>query len=93
MKIQVVFDLILDANILSLAVVTVPFAVGVWWKKANRTGALAAMAAGFAAWALTAILAPSLPGDFIGLAACSGHDPDRHAFDAEVRSADPGRRL
>jgi Na+/proline symporter len=70
MKIQVVFDLILDANILALAVVTVPFIVGVWWKKANKTGALSAMAAGFCAWALTMFLAPTLPADFVGLAAC-----------------------
>jgi Na+/proline symporter len=40
LKIQVVFDLILDANILGMAAIIVPFIVGMWWKKANRTGAL-----------------------------------------------------
>jgi len=69
LKIQMVFDLILNANVLVLAVIIVPFIVGVWWKKANRTGALASMAAGFSAWALTLFLAPSLPADFIGLLA------------------------
>jgi Na+/proline symporter len=46
LKIQVVFDLMLDANILGLAAIIVPFILGVWWKKANRTGALSAMAIG-----------------------------------------------
>jgi SSS family transporter len=67
LKIQVVFDLMLDANILGLAAIIVPFILGVWWKKANRTGALSAMAAGLSAWLLTLFLAPSLPADFIGL--------------------------
>lgn len=69
LKIQVVFDLMLDANILGLAAIIVPFIVGVWWKKANRTGALSAMAAGLSAWLLTLFFAPGLPADFIGLGA------------------------
>jgi len=68
-KIQVVFDLMLDANILGLAAIIVPFILGVWWPRANRTGALSAMGAGISAWALTLLLAPSLPADFIGLGA------------------------
>ncbi|MDH3432940.1 MAG: sodium:solute symporter family protein, partial [Gammaproteobacteria bacterium] len=43
-KIQVVFNLMVDANILGLAAIIVPFILGVWWKKANRAGALSAMA-------------------------------------------------
>ena len=69
MKIQVVFDLMVDANILGLAAIIVPFVLGVWWKKANRAGALSAMAAGISAWLLTLSVAPTLPADFIGLAA------------------------
>jgi len=69
LKIQVVYDLMLDANILGLAAIIVPFVVGVWWRKANRTGALSAMGAGISAWLLTLIVAPSLPADFIGLGA------------------------
>lgn len=69
LKIQVVFDLILDANILGMAAIVVPFIVGMWWKKANRTGALSAMVAGLSAWLLTLLLAPELPADFVGLGA------------------------
>jgi len=57
----------LDANILGLAAIIVPFILGVWWKKANRTGALSAMGAGLSAWLLTLFFAPHLPADFVGL--------------------------
>jgi len=67
LRFQVVFDLILDSNILGMATIIVPFIVGVWWKKANRAGALSAMAAGLTALLLTMLLAPDLPADFIGL--------------------------
>jgi solute:Na+ symporter, SSS family len=67
LKIQLVFDLMLDANILGMASIIVPFILGVWWKKANRTGALSAMGAGLSAWLLTLFVAPQLPADFIGL--------------------------
>lgn len=69
LEIQVVFDLMLDANILGMATIIVPFILGVWWKKANRTGALAAMGVGLTTWLSTLFLAPELPADFIGLAA------------------------
>jgi SSS family transporter len=70
MKIQVVFDLMVDANILGLAAIIVPFVLGVWWTKANRTGALSAMAAGIFVWLIALWLRPEWPADFIGLAAC-----------------------
>ena len=63
------FDLMVDANILGLAVIIVPFILGVWWKKANRAGALSAMAAGLVTWLTTMALWPDLPADFMGLAA------------------------
>lgn len=69
LKIKVVFNLMVDANILGLAAIIVPFVLGVWWKKANRTGALAAMGVGLSAWIMTLFVAPELPADFIGLAA------------------------
>jgi SSS family solute:Na+ symporter len=69
LNIQVVFDLVLDTNILGLAAIIVPFILGVWWKKANRTGALSAMAGGLSAWLLTMFFAPNLPADFIGFGA------------------------
>jgi SSS family transporter len=64
---QVVFDTMLDANLLMLSAVIVPFILGVWWKKANRAGALCAMFAGILAWIVTSVYYPELPGDFIGL--------------------------
>ena len=69
MKVQYVFDLILDANILGMASIIVPFIMGVWWTKANRTGALSAMAVGLSAWLVTMLLMPAWPADFIGLGA------------------------
>lgn len=66
---RVVFDTMIDANMLMLAAVIVPFIMGIWWRKANRAGALAAMAAGIAAWLMTSLFYPQLPGDLIGLGA------------------------
>jgi len=40
---------------------------GVWWQKANRSGALAAMSMGIVSWLTTSLLYPELPGDLIGL--------------------------
>ena len=69
LRIQVVFDLMVDANILGLAAIIVPFILGVYWKKANRAGALAGMFSGLAVWIITMQLWPALPADFMGLAA------------------------
>ena len=69
LRIQVIFDLMVDANILGLAAIIVPFILGVYWKKANRTGAIAGMGAGLATWLVTMQLWPHLPSDFMGLGA------------------------
>lgn len=69
MKFQSVFSLMVDSNMLGLAIILVPFVFGVWWKKANRTGALATMAVGIAAWLTTLAIAPDLPADLIGFIA------------------------
>lgn len=70
LKVQAVYDLILAANEILLAAVVVPFVLGIWWQSANRTGALAAMAAGILVWILSSWLLPALPGDLLGLLAC-----------------------
>jgi Na+/proline symporter len=70
LEFQKVFDLMVDSNILGLAAIIVPFILGVWWTKANRTGALSGMAAGIAGWLITMAVAPELPADFMGLGAC-----------------------
>ena len=69
LKVQVVYNLILDANSVMLVCVTVPFIAGVWWQRANRSGALACMAAGFFTWLLAILFVPNLPGDLLGLLA------------------------
>ena len=104
LKIQVVFDLILDANILGMAAIIVPFILGVWWKKANRTGALSAMSAGLFAWIFTLFSAPALPADFIGLTAAlvtmlivtpltQEFDPPRGLVDSEGNPVEMKDRL
>lgn len=70
LKVQVIFNLILDANSVILVSVVIPFIAGVYWKKANRTGTLAAMAIGFLVWLLALLFMPNLAGDMLGLIAC-----------------------
>lgn len=70
LKVQVIFDLILDANSVILVSVVIPFITGVYWKISNRTGTLAAMAVGFLTWLLAVIFWPNLAGDMLGLIAC-----------------------
>ena len=67
---KAVFDTVLDANMLVLAAVIAPFILAVWWKKANRFGALAAMGAGIGTWLLVSLVWPERPADLIGFAVC-----------------------
>jgi len=104
MKIQIVFDLMVDANILGLATIIVPFILGVWWKKANRSGALAAIGAGLSTWLFTLFNFPTLPADFMGLGASlvtmlivtpltQKLDPPRPLCDAEGNAVEMKNRL
>ncbi|MCJ7556304.1 MAG: hypothetical protein MUP90_05250 [Gammaproteobacteria bacterium] len=43
LKFKVVYDLILDSNSVILVCITVPFIAAMWWKQANRSGALACL--------------------------------------------------
>ncbi len=70
LEVQVVYDLVQDANSALLVSVVIPFVCGIWWKKANRTGALAAMGVGFLTWVLAILFEPGLPGDMLGLITC-----------------------
>jgi SSS family transporter len=67
LEVQVVYDLIMDSNSVILVCVTIPFVVGVYWRKANRTGALVSMAVGFLTWFVAILFAPGFPGDLLGL--------------------------
>jgi len=66
LEVQLILELMLDANSFLLAGVVGPYIAGVWWAKANRTGALSAMAAGFSVWILSEWINPELAGDVIG---------------------------
>lgn len=101
---QVVFNTMLDANLLLLAAIIVPFIAGIWWRKANRTGALAAMGAGMAAWLLTSLFYRELPGDLIGLGASlltmlvvtpmtQNFDPPRNLLDSDGNAVELRDRL
>lgn len=99
-----VFETALDANLLALAAVIVPFIMGLWWKKANRTGALSAMVAGIVVWLLSSYVYPDLPGDLIGLGASlltmlivtpltQKFDPPRPLLDTDGVPVDLDNRL
>jgi SSS family transporter len=70
LRAQDIYDLLVDANVLALTATTVPFLLVVWWRKANRTGALAAMACGFLTWLISRFVAPEMPGDLLGMGVC-----------------------
>ncbi len=104
LRVQTIFDLILDANAVLLAAVVTPFVLGIWWRKANRAGALAAMAAGMVVWSVSRVLRPDLPGDLLGMAAClltmlvvtpltQRLDPPRPLLTSDGKDADLTDRL
>jgi SSS family solute:Na+ symporter len=101
---QSVFKLMVDSNILGLAVIVVPFIFGTWWSKANRTGALASMAVGLTTWLTTLAVAPELPADFVAFVAClvtllivtpltQSFDPPRQLCDSDGNPIDTTDRL
>ncbi len=67
LKVQAVYNLIMDANSVSLVCVVMPFIIGVYWTRANRTGALASMAMATLTWILAHFYAPDLAGDLLGM--------------------------
>ena len=93
-----------DSNILGLAIILVPFVFGIWWRKANRTGALATMLVGTIVWLSTLAVAPELPADFIGFVAglitmlvvtplTQTFDPPRQLVDGDGNPIDTSDRL
>lgn len=104
LEFQKVFDLMVSSNILGLAIILVPFVCGIWWKKANRTGAIATMIVGVVAWQTTMFVAPDLPGDLIGFIAglftmlvvtplTQKFDPPRPLVDGDGNPIDMSDRL
>ncbi|MBL4682913.1 MAG: sodium:solute symporter family protein [Pseudomonadales bacterium] len=70
LEVQAVYALVLDANVMVLAALAVPFVLGIWWKKANPYGGLAGMFAGLATWLFVINVYEDLPSDLIGCIAC-----------------------
>jgi SSS family solute:Na+ symporter len=94
LEVKVVYNLIMDANSVSLVCVVIPFIVGIWWKRANRTGALASMGVGFITWMSAMWFAPELAGDMLGMLAAlitilvvtpltQRFDPPKHVLDGD----------
>lgn len=101
---KVIFDTLIAGNMLLLAAVIAPFILGVWWKKANRSGAVAGMGAGIGAWLVTAFAFPALPGDLVGLGvslvtmivvtlATQASDPPRKVRDKDGKPVELDDRL
>ena len=61
-----VVEVLLDSVAISLAVAIVPFIACFWWNKANRSGALASMLAGFVAWQIARAINMEFPPDLFG---------------------------
>ncbi|HIA79130.1 MAG TPA: hypothetical protein EYO07_03070 [Candidatus Marinimicrobia bacterium] len=62
-----IYQLLLASYSTSLVALFAPFTAGIWWKKANTSGAIAAMSSGLASWILFQFLLPSHPGDLYAM--------------------------
>jgi solute:Na+ symporter, SSS family len=65
--VQNVYALFLDSFTVLLVALFVPLAAGIWWRKANRSGAAASMASGIAVWLGAPYLLPELPSDLLAV--------------------------
>lgn len=61
-----VVEVLLDSVAVLLAAIIAPFIACFWWNKANRSGALAGMVAGFLAWRIAAAVGMEFPPDLFG---------------------------
>jgi len=62
-----VYSLMVDSWSVLLATLFVPLTAGIWWKKANRKGAVASMGVGALSWLILLNLAPHLPADLLAV--------------------------
>ena len=67
---QTMYDMVQNAYTVTLVAALVPLAAGIFWKRANNTGAILSSALGLAAWLLAAFAAPeaTVPPPLVGLA-------------------------
>ena len=64
-----IYDLVAQSSALSLVSLFVPLMAGLYWKKANQRGAVAAIVLGMTAWLVTEYLESDFPSILYGLAA------------------------
>ena len=62
-----IYSLMVDSWSILLVTLFVPLTAGIWWKRANTSGCLASMVAGFASWMLFPKLLPYLPADLLAV--------------------------
>ena len=68
---QTMYDMVQNAYTVTLVAALVPLAAGIFWRRANNTGAIVSSAAGLIAWLIAAFAAPeaTVPPALLGLAA------------------------
>lgn len=69
LTVQQVYELAVNALAVILVVLVVPTVLAIWWPKANRSGALAAMITGYVVWIGLPFIAPGHASDFWGFLA------------------------
>ncbi len=62
-----IYSLMVDSWSVLLATLFVPLTAGIWWRRANATGCLGSMLAGFASWMLFLQIYPDLPADLMAV--------------------------
>jgi SSS family solute:Na+ symporter len=67
---QTMYDMVQNAYTVTLVAALVPLAAGIFWKRANNTGAILSSLAGLIAWVVSAAAAddPMVPPALVGLA-------------------------
>jgi SSS family transporter len=67
---QTMYDMVQNAYTVTLVAAFVPLAAGIFWKRANNTGAVLSAACGLVAWMIAAYWAPdaTVPPPLVGLA-------------------------
>jgi len=62
-----IYSLMVDSWSILLATLFVPLTAGIWWKRTNGPGCVAAMLGGFVSWMLFLKLYPNLPADLLAV--------------------------
>jgi len=67
---QTMYDMVQNAYTVTLVAALVPLAAGIFWKRANNTGAVLSSSLGLVAWLIAAFVAPeaTVPPALVGLA-------------------------